>query len=38
MIEAVHVPRLMCQTSLSVPTFDVVIWFSDEYRLPDRSP
>jgi hypothetical protein len=30
MREAVQVPRLMCQTSLRVLTFDVVIWFSDE--------
>src|SRR5262245_24126891 len=38
MIAAVHVPRLMCQTSFSEPTFDVLIWLRDEYRLPDRSP
>ena len=26
----VQVPRLMCQTSFKVLTFDVVIWLSDE--------
>ena len=30
MMAGVHEPRLMCQTSLRVLTFDVVIWFSDE--------
>src|SRR5581483_1884484 len=38
MIDAVHVPRLMCQTSWSWPTFDVVIWLRVEYRSPERSP
>jgi hypothetical protein len=28
--DAVHVPRVECQTSFKVLTFDVVIWFSDE--------
>ncbi len=30
MMDALHVPRLICQTCLRVLTFDVVIWFSDE--------
>ena len=30
MIAAEQVPRLICQTCLSVLTFDVVIWFKDE--------
>jgi hypothetical protein len=30
MRSAVQVPRLECQTSFKVLTFDVVIWFSDE--------
>ncbi len=38
MIDAVQVPRLICQTCLRLPTFDVVIWFNDEYRLPFRLP
>src|SRR3954462_2788926 len=38
MMSAVHVPRLMCHASLSVDTFDVVIWFSDEYRVPVTEP
>jgi len=30
MIDAVQVPRLMCQTSFNDATLDALIWSSDE--------